>query len=105
MAHLEAKIDFVSNAKSTEDDGRVDDAIDIIYDGIDELLHNERFSECDSILEKIDVDVYSLDIILSLLTATLPVRSKLPSRKKLLKDIETKLRNTGQYKESILSGL
>lgn len=97
--------DFVNRAILAETDDRIDDAIDIIYNGIDYLLRDGKFSECNSVLDKIDVDFHSLDIILSLLTATLPVRSRFKARKKLLQNIEAKLRKTGKYKESILTGL
>lgn len=85
--------------------GRIDTALDLIYDKIDDLFHARKFEEVDSLLGKIDIRNSPLDILLGYLTATLPAKSRLPSRAKFFHDVEAFLRETGRMEEGLLSGL
>jgi len=88
--------------------GKTDDAINVIYKDVDELLRGKRFVECDDLLESIigmDSIPYSADLLLALLVATLPVRYTLPNRDAFLKRVEKVLYERGEYEEGIVLGL
>jgi hypothetical protein len=79
--------------------------LDLIYNIIDILLHENKFDECALILENLDVERYSIDILIGVLTATLPARSKIGGRSIFFHRVETELRKRNAYEPSILSGL
>lgn len=76
----EVSLSIILYADNLVNEGRVDDAIDLIFTEIDSALRAGRFDICDNILESIDPHDLSDDLVLALLTATLPAASKLPSR-------------------------
>jgi hypothetical protein len=85
--------------------GRLDTALDLIYDKIDDLFLAGQFEEVDSLLGKIDIRGSSVDILLGFLTATLPAKSRLPSRAPFFHKVEIFLQETGRMEEGLLSGL
>ena len=82
-----------------------DDALDISYELIDDLLHAREFASCASQLEGVDVSLYSIDVLLTLLTATLPARSKIGTRASFFKRVEDELRRRGELEDGLLDGL
>ncbi len=97
--------DFIRRAKILEDQGHGDLALDIIFDAIDELLHARAFAFCSSILSDVDAAQCSADVLLALLSATLPVKSKLPTRGSFFQRVERELRRRGEYEDDLLDGL
>lgn len=88
--------------------GRVDDAIQIVYKDVDELLRTGKFAECDECLKSVmewDSIPYSTEILLALLVATLPVQYTLLSRDDFRTRVEKTLRERGDYEKDILLGL
>lgn len=96
---------FVQRARRLDKGGHTAVALDLIYDSVDELMQNTEFPRLDSILATVRASDHSVDVLLGILTATLPARSHLPSRVKLFKDIEKTLRERGEYEEGLLTGL
>ena len=84
---------------------QTDSALDLLYDGIDDKLRNGEFEDVDRMLSRLKAVQLSADMLLGVLTATLPAKTKLPSRKKLLMTTETVLRNRGEYEDGLLAGL
>lgn len=97
--------DFVERAIGLEEQGYADAALDLIYDSIDELLYAAQFALCASILNDVDVARCSDDVLLGLLTATLPAKSRIPTRGSFLRRVEAQLRVRGEYEDGILEGL
>jgi antitoxin (DNA-binding transcriptional repressor) of toxin-antitoxin stability system len=96
---------FVLRAQRLDRHGRTDAALDLIYDQVDEWMHRAEFDRLDGILENLPVADLSLDILLGLLTATLPAKRRLVSRAKLFHEIEQVLRDRGDYEDGLLVGL
>ena len=84
---------------------QTDAALDLLYDGFDELMRQGRFTELNTVLSSVRADYCSADLLLGMLTASLPGRSRLPARAVLLQETETVLRRRGEYAEGLLSGL
>lgn len=96
---------FVHRATSLQEQGFTDTALDLIYDSVDELLHGARFALCDSVLQETDASQCSIDVLLALLTATLPAKSRLATRAQFFQRVENSLRERGEYVADVLAGL
>lgn len=97
--------DFVERATSLEQSGFSDSALDLVYDSIDELLHSGHFALCASVLDKLDVEKCSVDVLVGLLTATLPARTRIENRERFFRSVEQELGRRGSYEPAILKGL
>lgn len=96
---------FLQGAQRLDRMGSTDAALDLLYDNFDAMMRDGRFCELDALLRAERANDYRLDLLLGILTATLPGKSKLPSRGKFLKDAENVLRERGEYEEGLLTGL
>jgi len=96
---------FVEHAKRLVNKGQIDAALDLIYDRIDTFLLNCKFQEVDSILRGINPDGLSVDILLGLLTCTLPARTKLSTRAAFFVMVEQEIKKRGEWEVGLLSGL
>ncbi len=85
--------------------GNTDAALDLLYDGADKLLADGKFNEVDSFLESASAEAYSLDLLLGLLTVTLPARSKLEFRPTFFDRVKDTLVGRGEYEVGLLAGL
>lgn len=103
--HSPAIEGFVLRAQRLEEHGNPDEALDLIYDAIDALLRDGRFEKCDEDLRDIDVSTTSVDILLGVLTATLPAHSRLPSRPRLVRAARDVLLGMNEDADLILAGL
>ncbi len=79
--------------------------LDRIYDTVDGLMRTGRLVELDSEVNGVDVRGSSTDVLLAYLTATLPVRSSLPSRGQFFARVQEELRRRGEDDPEILRGL
>ena len=82
-----------------------DESLDLIYDYFDKLFWDEKWDIADKALREVKVSEYSLDILLAILTSTLPAADKLSTRKKVFNDIEIELRERGDLDDTLLVGL
>jgi hypothetical protein len=85
--------------------GKTSAALDLIYDSVDDLLRKGNFDQLDSMLAAFPIAELSVDMLLGILTATLPAKSRLPSRGKLFKEIEKTLKERNELEEGLLTGL
>jgi len=83
--------------------GAMENAIDAIFDGLCDLLDDDRFEECDAELAKIDLSRMEVNSLVAVLSATYMYRDKLPYRPALFQLTKEKLAD--QYGEDILFGL
>jgi len=96
---------FIQRAVRLDDQGRTDAALDLIYDSIDEMMRGGQFSELDSLLERLPTNTLSADMLLGVLTATLPARSRLANRKEFFCDVEACLKDRREFEDGLLTGL
>jgi len=96
---------FIVRAKRLERVNGIDSALDLIYDSVDGMLRAGDFSELNSLIEHLAVQQFSTDILLGLLTSTLPARSKLPSRLAFGQRVRLLFETRGEDVEALLVGL
>ena len=95
----------IRSANRLDVSGHTDSALDLLYDAVDELLQRGEFEKLDSMITNVAVADLSENILIGLLTATLPARSRLPIRPKFFAEVEETLRKRGEYEDGLLSGL
>jgi hypothetical protein len=96
---------LVTRAQGLVEQGSVDEALDVIYEGIDDLLLAGSFDQVDQLLRDISEDGVSSDVLVALLTVTLPAKSKLPSRADFYSRVERTLSVRSELEDGLLSGL
>jgi len=98
-------VTFVDRANKLDERGQTDAALDLIYDQVDALLRSGDFAQVDVVLDKVDVGSVSPDLLLGLLTATLPARTRLASRRAFFRRVEEKLKRREDWADNLLAGL
>lgn len=84
----------------------LEDAIDLLYDNVDEMLLAGKMSECDAILRTIDIHRLEGHLMVGVLSITLAAREHLPHRTVLVAEIEEHFRLTDPDNvEALMSGL
>lgn len=96
---------FISDAQQLVGVGRIEAALDLIYDRIDEMMRQSNLAELDRVLSRLAVAELSFHVLLGVLTATLPIRTRLPSRPGLFGRIGQILQERGENEEGLLAGL
>jgi hypothetical protein len=96
---------FVQHANRLVKSGQIDAALDMIYDRIDAFLVSCNFQEVDLILRDVNPQGLSVDILLGLLTCTLPARTKLSRRAAFFVLVEQEIRRRGEWEVDLLTGL
>lgn len=96
---------FIDGANRLDRTGHTDAALDLLYDAVDEMLRRREFPEVDAILRDANVADLSINILIGLLTVTLPARSRLSSRAEFYTRVEDILRQRGEFEEGLLTGL
>ncbi len=96
---------FLDRALRLDQRGQVDAALDLLYDSFDGLFRRGEFERADSLLSQLSADKFSADVLLGILTATLPARSRLPSRPRFYHAVESTLRGRGELEDGLLTGL
>ena len=86
-------------------DDHIDAALDVLYDRVDASLKKKQFQKIDDVLSEVDVNTLSVDILLGLLTATYPAKSKLPSRVAFFSAAEAAIKARGEWEDGLLAGL
>lgn len=99
------EVSFVRGAQELEARDYEEASLDLIYDSVDELLQKGEFAEVDRVLREISVDELSVDLLLALLTATLPAADRLECRSTLFIQIEKSLRERNELDDTLLLGL
>jgi hypothetical protein len=99
------KEDFLDRARRLEDHSRLNSALDVVYNHVDEMLLAGMFSELDDRIASIECDKYSADLLLAMLTITHAAKSRLPRRKDFYDRVEESIRRRGELEEGMLFGL
>jgi hypothetical protein len=96
---------FLDRAQRLDARGHTDAALDIVFDQIDEMLLASEFSRVDRLLAEIAPENLSVDLLLGLLTVTLPAKSQLSNRKSFFERVDQSLRDRGEARYGLLVGL
>lgn len=93
--------------KQFETINRIDSALDLVFQTVDNFIDNLEFEKCDSALALAEPRFLSVQTNLALLTSTYPEKSHLPSRNYLFKRLHNHLSTQRSAKEAdeILVGL
>lgn len=70
----------------------IDDAIDLLFDQVDDLLLAGDFEECNNLLLSIDVKMLDVNLLVALLTITYPAKDELRDRGSVVRRIAKRLR-------------
>lgn len=84
---------------------RLESALDLLYDRVSHLLRSGRFDQLDFELAQITVEETSTDILLGILTATLPGRGRLRQRPDFFETVQEALVQRGELEDGLLTGL
>ena len=96
---------FIDRAKSLADRGSCDEALDILYAGVDDFLRVGQFTALNVLLRSVQVDDLSDDLILGILAATLPAKRRLPERTRIFEAFAAVLQSRGGNDLELLRGL
>ena len=96
---------LVERARTLERFGDSATALDLVYDCIDDLLYSDRFSLVACCLLEVEVGTCSVDILLALLTSTLPAKQRIGTRAEFIRRVETELLRRGEDVVQLLAGL
>lgn len=96
---------FIDRAIRLEARGKTSAALDLIYDQVDERLIQGAFSEVDNVLAKAETSRLSSNLLVGLLTITLPARGKLVHRAEFLDRVQRELNRRGELEDGLLIGL
>jgi hypothetical protein len=96
---------FISRAQCLAAGGQIDAALDLTYDSIDQMMHQDHLNQLDGILAALAAGDLATDLLLGILTATLPAKNRLPARGRLFKEAERVMRQRGDYEDGLLAGL
>lgn len=96
---------WLLKASELDKAGNCDEALDVIYDNVDNLLTEGNFSEINKILGMVDITGLSDDVILGILTSTLPARDRLENREYFFQIAKKYMLSQGKFGEEIFAGL
>lgn len=85
-------MNWLNDMYALDADGNCDDAIDILFEALDELLLAERYENCDAILQALDVDRMSATLLVGCISFTQLAARHLPSYPAFFAAVESRLR-------------
>lgn len=97
--------DAVLRAQELASLGSPELGLDIVYDAVDELMSTGQFAQISSSISRLDAGDIDVDILIGVLTATLPAKSRLPTRDRLVSLVGNRLRELNENVAEVLSGL
>lgn len=80
-------------------------ALACVYRNVRYRLRDNQLSELDNDLKKFDVSSAGVNVMLAVLTATAPLKSKLANRRRIFREIKAYLKKSGQLEKGLLDGL
>ena len=98
---------LLAEAYRLDQSGRIDAAIDLIFDRVDTLLCGGDFEECDLLLRAVEVDRLSVDLMVAFLSITLAARDRLRERARFYSRVKQQIESERgvQVTDSLLKGL
>lgn len=99
------EICFLDDAIALERQGNVRASLATIYRRVDELMREGMLKDLDDEITSVRAEDIGTDVLLGLLTATLPAKRKLPSRPQLFRNTLRLLKTRGDFEPGVLDGL
>jgi hypothetical protein len=96
---------WLSSAMSLEASGDVDAALDVIFNSVDSLFFSENFQKVEQVIEALDPDILSTELLLGIMIATLAATSRLAGRRKFVACAAESISARGEMEEGLLDGL
>lgn len=88
-----------------EKQGDVEQALDVLFNHFDNMLLDGNFAECSDLLAELAVEEFSTNLLLTILTATLPAHYKLPGRMSCYLKVGEVITSRKEDSLSLLAGL
>lgn len=83
-----------------------DEAADVLFDHVDDLLLEQQFQSCDDLLRTIDLKRLDRNLLIALLSITLSAKEALPYRPRLLERTRARLTSSDPGRvDRLLDGL
>lgn len=95
----------IDRAIKLDQRGNTDAALDLLYDTVDDQMRKGRFDDLSNIFASANADTLSVDVILGLLTATLPARCRISERTNFFDKAKHSLAKRGLLTDDLLVGL
>lgn len=99
------EIGFLSDAIELERQGNLRGSLATIYRRVEELMREAMLDALDEEITSVPAEEIGTDVLIGLLTATLPVKRKLPSRPQLFRSTLQLLKTRGHFEPGVLDGL
>ena len=96
---------LVDRAAKLDSQDQTDLALDLIYDQTDKYFREGKFESVNQLLADVNAANYSVDILLGILTATLPAKEHLANRSAFFSAVEKAFTERGDMEDGLLSGL
>jgi hypothetical protein len=71
--------------------GQIDDAVDVLFSNLDEMLLVGHFSRCNALLRVVDLKKLDTNLLVGLLSITLSAKALLPERADVVGRVEARL--------------
>lgn len=86
--------------------GRVDPAVDLLFQHVDDLLSAGQFARCDDLIRTIDLKRFDTNLLVGVLSVTLGAADKLSARASLVEKVAVRLGELAPSRvDRLLSGI
>ena len=102
---METLASVLVRCTALERQSRIDDAVDTLTEYIDNALIESEFDSVDDFLKELRVEDCSTDILITILTATLPANRELSERAAFVERVATELGKRNEPVRSLMWGL
>jgi len=96
--------DWLGKAIEEDVSGEPDAAADMVFDRIDQAVAGNRFDEIEALLRADIVPLCTEDVLIALLTATLPAKNHLPGRAEWVRAAKDRLITAFGYDDAVTAG-
>ncbi len=74
----------------------------VIYDAVEEMLQSSEFEELNQFISQVQIEKCSVDLLLGILTATLPAKNRLPARERFFTLVSQSLNRRGSCPREVM---
>ena len=97
--------EWMQQAVALAEGGRIDAALDVLFDAIDDPEIGGRFEEVNALLVDPSTAQLHTDLLIGMLVTTLPCKSKLPARPAYCEAVRLVLIERHEDVDALLDGL
>jgi hypothetical protein len=99
------QVGFLNNAIVMDRQGNIRASLALIYRRVEEMMREPMLEALDEEIASVPAEEMGTDVLLGLLTATLPAKRKLPSRPQLFRSTRQIMKKRGHLEPGVLDGL